>query len=126
MTLPKTEVVNGLAAEMQRFHDLIIDLSDDAWRRPTRCEAWSVGQLAAHVTGVAADLNAGRVDGLGTQAWYDRQVEERRGQPPAVVAAELARLVEPTRDQMWGSGVPRTGSEGEHLRLNGRHCLQGE
>jgi hypothetical protein len=33
MTLPKTEVVNGLAAEMQRFHDLIIDLSDDAWRR---------------------------------------------------------------------------------------------
>jgi uncharacterized protein (TIGR03083 family) len=110
MTLPKAEVVNGLAAEMQRFHDLIIDLTDDAWGRPTRCEAWSVGQLAAHVTGVSADLIAGRVDGLGTQAWYDRQVEERDGQPPAVVAAELAGLVEPTHEQM--SAFPQEAWDG--------------
>jgi uncharacterized protein (TIGR03083 family) len=97
MTLPKAEVVHGLAEEMQQFHDLIAASSDEAWHRPTRCERWSVGDLAAHVTGVMADITAGRIDGIGTQAWYDRQVEDRRNQEPSAVAEELAGVIEPTR-----------------------------
>jgi hypothetical protein len=56
-----------------------------------------VGDIAAHVTGVMADLTAGQVEGVGTQEWYDRQLAERRGRPAAIIAGELAEVIEPTR-----------------------------
>lgn len=52
------------------------------------CPDWTVTDLAAHVTGVAADLVAGRLDGVGTDPWTEIQVETRRGRPVKEIIEE--------------------------------------
>jgi uncharacterized protein (TIGR03083 family) len=99
MPLPKHEVVTGLVQELERFLGLVEELDAGDWRVPTRCDGWSVGDLAAHVTGVFADISAGRLDGAGTQQWYDRQVAERRGRSPSAVTEELVAVVPAMRER---------------------------
>ena len=73
------------------------------------CPAWSVKDLFAHVTGIAADLGAGvRPDG-DTQAWVDRQVQERRGRPLAdvvdewsSVAPRFEQMIQERPSRLWG------------------------
>jgi uncharacterized protein (TIGR03083 family) len=102
MTLPRHDVVSGLVAELGSFHQLIADFTDEDWARPTRCEAWTVEDMAAHVTGTMADITAGRVDGIDTQEWYDRQIEERRGRSPRELSSELDEVIKATDDLMGG------------------------
>ena len=114
MTLPQADVVNGLVNELQRFQTLIASLSEREWARPTVCEAWTVGDLAAHVVGVMADITAGRLEGIDTQEWYDRQVADRRGRSPRSLVEELSGVINATVDltasldeQSWnGPGPP--------------------
>lgn len=40
--------------------------------------AWRARDLVAHLVGVTADVVHGRLDGVATDAWTARQVEERR------------------------------------------------
>lgn len=42
---------------------------------------WRVRDLVAHLAGVSADVVAGNLDGVTTDAWTARQVDERRGWP---------------------------------------------
>lgn len=102
MTPPREVVVDGLVAELRSFHDLIADLTADDEAKPTRCDPWTVHDLAAHVTGVMADITAGRMDGINTQPWYDRQVEERRGRSAQELADELAPVIVATQELMGG------------------------
>ena len=81
MTMAQDEVVNGLLAELRNLHGLVATLTEDEWVAPTRCEGWTVSDISAHVTGVMADITAGRLEGIDTQPWYERQVDERRGRP---------------------------------------------
>lgn len=41
------------------------------------CPAWTVRQVFAHQAGVTADILAGRLDGVATDEWTRRQVDER-------------------------------------------------
>jgi uncharacterized protein (TIGR03083 family) len=100
VTLPQADVVDGLVNELQRFQILIASLTERDWVRPTICEAWAVGDLAAHVVGVMADITAGRLEGIDTQEWYDRQVAERRGCSPRSLLEELSGVVTATVDLM--------------------------
>ena len=100
MTLPQADVVNGLVNELRWFQTLIASLSERDWARPTICDAWTVGDLAAHVVGVMADITAGRLEGIDTQEWYDRQVAERRGRSPRSLVEELSGVVKATVDLM--------------------------
>src|SRR4029453_16185463 len=43
------------------------------------CPRWTVRDLFAHQAGVAADILAGRLDGVATDEWTGRQVGERAG-----------------------------------------------
>lgn len=52
------------------------------------CPEWSVHDVVAHVTGVADDITAGRVDGVATDAWTSTQVRQRRDWDTARVLAE--------------------------------------
>jgi uncharacterized protein (TIGR03083 family) len=52
------------------------------------CPDWTVRDLLAHVTGVAADLVAGRLDGVGTDPWTAAQVASRTDRSLAEVVAE--------------------------------------
>lgn len=54
----------------------------------TRCPAtpeWTVHDVVAHLCGVPADVLAGRMDGVATDAWTAVQVEERRSTPTAAL-----------------------------------------
>ena len=116
MTLAQDEVVSGLLAELRGLRRLVATLTDDEWRQPTRCPGWTVFDVVAHVTGVMADITAGRLEGIDTQPWYDRQVDERRGRPPQALGEELGLVITATEDLMtaideaaWnGPSVPGT------------------
>jgi uncharacterized protein (TIGR03083 family) len=118
MSLGRDDVVAGLPAEMSRFRALIASGTDDEWAAPTRCEGWTVADVAAHITGVMADITAGRLEGVDTQPWYDRQVAERRGRPKHDIVEELdaaigatASLLEILDGAAW-SGPAAPGVDG--------------
>lgn len=98
MLLKRDEIVHGLITELDGYRQLAADLTGADRETPTRCTGWTVADVTAHVTGVVVDITGGRLDGAGTQEWYDRQVEERRRTPPALVVEELALAIPAMRD----------------------------
>ena len=100
MTLAQEKVVSGLIAELRSLRGLVATLTGDECATPTRCEGWTVSDIGAHVTGVMADITAGRLEGIDTQPWYDRQVAERRGRPPQVLVEELDHVIAATEELM--------------------------
>lgn len=93
MTLSIAEVKEGFVREHEEFLDLISGLTDEEWATPTPCAGWSVGDVAAHVTGTLADILAGKLDGLGSEEVTAREVEERRGKSPGELADELREVL---------------------------------
>ena len=89
MTLPREEVIAGTNDEYGRFEALIRSLDDRAWETPTRCEGWTVRDVAAHVTGTLAEITAGRLVGIGSPETIQRTVDERRDRSPQEMADEL-------------------------------------
>lgn len=63
----------------RRVTDLVREADDEQLERhaPAAPE-WRVRDVLAHLSGVTADVNAGNLDGVGTDAWTGRQVEARR------------------------------------------------
>jgi uncharacterized protein (TIGR03083 family) len=113
VTLPRDEVVAGYTDELERFEALVRSLDDEAWERPSRCEGWRVADVAAHATGLLADVVAGRFDDLGTPEGPRRQVEERQGRTPKEVADELHEVASAGRatlagldDEAWKGPAP--------------------
>ncbi len=47
-------------------------------RQVPACPDWTVHDLLAHVTGVAVDVSAGRIEGAGSDPWTAAQVEARK------------------------------------------------
>ena len=61
--------------------------------------AWRVRDVVAHLAGGTADIVAGNLEGVASDAWTQAQVDARRDAPIQDVLAEWARcseLVEPT------------------------------
>jgi uncharacterized protein (TIGR03083 family) len=85
-------VTAGLVEELNAFGDLIGPLDAPSWAKPTRCEGWSVADVAAHVIGGMADVVSGRLDGLGTPEMTAREVAERKGRSPSELVQELAEV----------------------------------
>ena len=113
MTLPRTEVVPGLQNELESFGELIGPLDASAWASPTRCEGWSVADVAAHVIGSMADVVSGRLEGLGSPEATAREVSERKGRSPAESVQELAAVTKLAADlgaafddASWESAAP--------------------
>jgi len=100
MTLLQDEVVGGLLGEMRWLHDFASTVTTEEWATPTRCEGWTVFDLAAHVTGVMADITAGRLEGIDTQPWYDHQVAERRGRSSQALLEEMESVTTATGELM--------------------------
>ena len=113
MTLPRDEVSAGLLDELSDFEKLVRSLDDQQWSTPSRCEGWTVGDVAAHVIGSMADVVGGRLDGLGTPEVTEREVQERRGRTPAQLADECAEVREAAQgllavfdDAAWEAPAP--------------------
>jgi uncharacterized protein (TIGR03083 family) len=122
MTLSRTEVVVGLVDELEAFGALIGPLDAVAWSAPTRCEGWTVADVAAHVVGSMADVVSGRLEGLGSPEVTAREVAERKGRGPGELGSELAEVTklaadlgEAFDDEAWAAPAPGgfDGSLGE-------------
>ena len=90
MTLSRSVAVPGMTAEYEAFGALIDSLTLDQWESATRCEGWSVADVAGHVVGQLSDVVSLRLDGLGTPEVTAREVGERRGRTPAQLVDELS------------------------------------
>jgi uncharacterized protein (TIGR03083 family) len=92
VTLRPDEIVSGFQQEMEAFGALVGGLDSTQWATPSRCEGWTVADVAAHAIGSVADVVAGRVEGLGSPEATAREVAERSGRSPAELADELAAV----------------------------------
>lgn len=113
MTLDRETVINGTEHELRAFASLIAHLTSEEWNTPTRCAGWAVADVAGHVVGTVADIAAGRFVEAAAPTAPDRQVAERRGRPPAELAAELetagqalAALSAALDDGAWAGPAP--------------------
>lgn len=111
--LTRQQIQTGYPSEWEDFSGLLDRLDDRDWARPTRCEGWAVSDVASHVIGILADVFGGRLDGVGTPEWTERQLAERRGKSPGDLKAELDQLraiVEPVLlgfdDAFWDAPAP--------------------
>jgi uncharacterized protein (TIGR03083 family) len=113
MALDRADVSTGLLDELDRFAALVRPLSEAEWEKPSRCEGWTVGDVARHVVGSMADVVAGRLDGLGTPEVTEREVAERAGRSPAELADECVAVRTATEamlplfdDVTWDAPAP--------------------
>ena len=112
MALPREEIIDGLQAEQAGFEDLIRSVRPDQWTTPTRCEGWTIRDIAAHVTGTLADIVNGNTHLLGQPGATDRQADERKDRSPDEVSDELHGAVKvvadlaPTFDDAAWNGPP--------------------
>jgi uncharacterized protein (TIGR03083 family) len=113
MALARTVVSEGLLNELDRFEELIRPLSPAQWNTPSRCDGWTVGDVARHVIGSMTDATSGRLEGLGSPEVTQREVDERAGRSPAELADECAEAHKATAamvplfdDAAWAAPGP--------------------
>ena len=109
MGLGREEAIAGLMAEYEGFATLVRALDAPQWEQPSRCEGWTVGDVARHVVGTATDV-AGGVVGTHTP---DEEVAERKGRTANEIADELGTALETLRnlalvidDNAWNGPSP--------------------
>jgi uncharacterized protein (TIGR03083 family) len=84
---------DSYAATRQRVLAMLEGLSEEQAALPVpACPGWSVHDVLAHLTGIAADAVAGRLEGVGTAGWTAAQLDARRSHTMAEVAAEWRDL----------------------------------
>ena len=119
-----TDVGAAYAEGRHRLTELVQDLDDDAAATAVPCcPAWSVHDVVAHLTGVCADVLAGRIEGIGTDPWTDAQVVARRDQPLKDVLTEwneVAPAVEAMAGAFGTAGFQWVGDQAIH-----EHDLRG-
>ena len=113
--LRREEVVLGIGQELEDFATLIRSLDASEWAQQSRCEGWTVADVAGHLAGAFADIQAGRIEGQGTAEVSERQAAERRGRTAGEVADELDEVRRQTEkmlasfdDAVWGAPAPGT------------------
>lgn len=67
------------AATRKSIVALVDDLDEEQARaRVPACPAWTVRDVVAHLSGVAVDVSKGNLEGVGSEDWTQRQLDERR------------------------------------------------
>jgi uncharacterized protein (TIGR03083 family) len=89
-TLDRAETSSAFLAELDNFEDLIRSLDSAALETRSRCEGWTVGDVAGHMVGQMTDVVEGRLDGLGGLEATARQARGRAGRSGEELAAELS------------------------------------
>jgi uncharacterized protein (TIGR03083 family) len=86
--MKQQEIVDGLREERERIIGFLEGIDAGAWEKPSLCEGWTVREVAAHLAGNMADVVAGRLEGAGSEAYNQRQVDERAGKSTAEILEE--------------------------------------
>lgn len=85
----REEIIEAFQEGLVRFSALVRPLTAEQLATPSRCEGWTVGDVAAHFVGSMAEIAAGEIEGQGTPAVTKRQVEVRKGRTGEQLADEL-------------------------------------
>src|SRR5258708_10942878 len=80
---------HGYPAELRAAADLVRGLTPVQLAASTRCDGWTVGDLAGHIAGGITDVATGNLDGAGGPGWTQRQVTERKGRSAGELADEI-------------------------------------
>jgi len=109
MGLGREEAIAGLQAEYEAFGALVRSLDAQQWAQPSRCDGWTVGDVARHVVGTATDVANGVV---GTHT-PEEEVAEREGRTATEIADELdtalvtlRNLASVINDDVWNGPSP--------------------
>lgn len=74
-----TDYAQTYGALRGRVSDLVREADNEQLERHAPAAPdWRVRDLVAHLSGITADVNAGNLDGVATDAWTARQVDARR------------------------------------------------
>ena len=92
MALPRDVVMDGLIASIGSLEELLRTLDEAEWEKQSRCDGWTVGDVARHCIGSMASAVAGNTDGLGSPEVTQREVDERAGRSPAELADEAGEV----------------------------------
>jgi uncharacterized protein (TIGR03083 family) len=114
MTLQtRDEIIQAFTDGLARFSNLVRPLTAEQLAAPSRCDGWTVGDVAGHFIGSIAEIAAGQVEGQGTPSVTQRQVAERRGRSAAELADELdtaaaaaPALIAAFPDDAWDAPLP--------------------
>jgi uncharacterized protein (TIGR03083 family) len=83
------EIADRYADARARVVALLADLSDEqAATNVPGTPKWSARELAAHFVGSPTDMLTGNLDGAGSEAWTQAQVDARRGRTMADLLEE--------------------------------------
>jgi uncharacterized protein (TIGR03083 family) len=66
------------AETRERLSDLALARAADADRTVPACPDWTVKDAVAHVTGIVTDILDQNLDGVGSDAWTQAQIDARR------------------------------------------------
>lgn len=94
MALPRTVVMDGVVSSMGGLEQLLRTLDDAEWDKQSRCDGWTVGDVARHAVGSMSSAVAGNTDGLGSPEVTAREVADRAGRSPAELADECAQVAQ--------------------------------
>ncbi|MEA2517081.1 MAG: hypothetical protein QOG16_919 [Actinomycetota bacterium] len=87
-----------------RIYDLVRSLNETALSQQVpACPDWTVKELVAHLTGVAADSLSSNVAEMGRPDWTASQVEKRRNDSIQTILEEweeIAKQIEPALDDL--------------------------
>ena len=98
-----TEPVVAYRETRERLSDFVLGLDDAATRAGVpACPGWSVQDVVSHLVGIVADLQDGRLEGVGTDEWTMAQVTSRRAGTIADVVEEWTRRAPELEAQVAG------------------------
>jgi uncharacterized protein (TIGR03083 family) len=89
------EVGPALVRQRRRLQATLASLGDDDWRAPSRCEGWSVQDVAVHVDGVNRFWNWSITSGLAGTPTRLLEHFDPKATPAALVDAARAAGAEP-------------------------------
>jgi uncharacterized protein (TIGR03083 family) len=91
LTLPGGGDVGGpFVRQRRRLEALFASLGDDDWRAPTRCESWSVQDVATHLAGVNGFFHSAIAAGLAGTPTRVLEGFDPKATPAALVDAASA------------------------------------
>src|SRR4051794_36245596 len=75
--------------ERIRLADLLAELADDEWNRPSLCRGWSVREVAAHLVLAHTGPGAAAVAMVRARGSVDRMIHDTACRHAAVPTAQL-------------------------------------
>lgn len=93
----------------ERISALVVATGDGGRGSVPACPEWTVKDVVAHVTGIAADWRNFNLGDYGTESWTDAQVMSRRGLDLASILGEWAEhtdAITPMLTDPVAAGLP--------------------